>query len=114
MNNNKNGDTLMSGIEAVAESSVAKVLVRLIMPIMILVIGWFLSGTMARIEATQKDQGVALNQIKSDVRDVNTRLDGQVISQVQADASRLDKAEAATILLKDRVLMLETEAKRNR
>ena len=77
-------------IEAVAESTVAKAVSRFGVPVLLAVIGWFLVQTTNRIEATQERQGDDLAQVKSDVRDLNTRLDAQVIRQVETNTKRLD------------------------
>lgn len=87
-------------MERAAESTFAKVLTRFGMPVMLAVIGWFLIQANNRIEATQASQGKDITQIKSDVRDVNTRLDAQVIRQVDSNTKHIDKLE-------DRVQTLE-------
>lgn len=87
-------------IEAVADSTLAKKLTQWVMPAMLGVIGGLLLQANSRIEQTQAEQGLDIAQIKSDVRDVNTRLDAQVIRQVDSNTKAIDK-------LGDRVSTLE-------
>lgn len=77
-------------LEAVAESTLAKWVSRFGVPLLLGVIGFFLMRTTDRIEATQERQGEDLAQVKSDVRDLNTRLDAQVIRQVETNTKRID------------------------
>lgn len=83
-------------LKQAADSSLAKISARFVMPVLIFVltlavsiIGFFLVQTSSRIESTQSkqaltqlEQGKDIAAIRSDVRDVNTRLDAQVIRQV--------------------------------
>jgi hypothetical protein len=87
-------------IEAVADNTLAKKLTQWVMPAMLGVLGGLLMQANNRIEATQARQGVDISQIKSDVRDVNTRLDAQVIRQADSNTKQIDK-------LGDRVSTLE-------
>lgn len=77
-------------LQAVAESTVAKTISRFVVPVLLGVVGWFLVRTTDRIEATQQEQGADLSQVKSDVRDLGTRLDAQVIRQVESNSKRID------------------------
>ena len=77
-------------LEAAAESTLAKWVSRFGVPLLLGVIGWFLIRTTDRIEQTQREQGADLAQVKSDVRDLNTRLDAQVIRQVETNTKRID------------------------
>jgi glycine/D-amino acid oxidase-like deaminating enzyme len=71
-------------------------------PVLLAAIGWFLIRTTDRIEDTQREQGADIAQVKSDVRDLNTRLDAQVIRQVETNTKRLDT-------LDERVQRIERE-----
>ena len=94
-------------MEAVADSTLAKWLARFVMPAMVAIIGWFLMSANSRIERTQasqseaqQTQGEDIAAIKSDIRDVNTRLDAQVIRQV-------DQNTQNTTELRKRVEIIE-------
>jgi NhaP-type Na+/H+ and K+/H+ antiporter len=89
-------------LQAVAESTLAKSVSRFVVPVLITVIGWFLMRTTDRIEVTQQKQGDDLAQVKSDVRDLGTRLDAQVIRQVETNTKRIDA-------LDERVQKIERE-----
>lgn len=77
-------------IEQAAESSLAKLVGRLATPVMLGVAAWFLSG----ISETQAEQGRDIASIKSDVRDIGTRMDVQVLAQLQDLRKRLEIVEA--------------------
>jgi hypothetical protein len=77
-------------LQAVAESTLAKSISRFVVPVLLGVVGWFLVRTTDRIEAQQQEQGADITQVKSDVRDLGTRLDAQVIRQVESNSKRLD------------------------
>lgn len=90
-------------MERVAQSAVTKVVAAgavALLPILLGVIAWFGGAALSNIQVAQQEQGQAIQQIKSDVRDVNTRLDAQVIRQVDSNSRRLDS-------LDDRVQTLE-------
>lgn len=87
-------------LERAVESSVALAGSRLVTPVLLLVcitlIGWIGSGFNARLD----EQGKDLVQVKTDLRVLGTRLDAQVIRQVDQNSKRLDTIE-------DRVQILE-------
>ena len=91
-------------IEAVAEGAFAKRITQWVVPAMLAAGIAVITQANNRIEATQAAQGVDISQIKSDVRDVNTRLDAQVIRQVDSNTKAIDK-------LGDRVSTLERAVK---
>jgi len=94
----------MTRIEQATESTLAKVVARFAVPLLIAIIGWFTVTTLTHIQTEQGQQGKDIAQIKSDVRDVNTRLDAQVIRQVDSNTKSIEK-------LDDRVQTLERSVK---
>lgn len=90
-------------MQRIADSAVTKVVAATavaLLPILLGVIAFLGSGALNDIKHEQEVQGDAIQQIKSDVRDVNTRLDAQVIRQVDSNTKHIDKLE-------DRVQTLE-------
>lgn len=101
-------------MEAAADSPLAKVTARIVMPVLIFlltlsisIIGWFVIQSSNRIEATQakqaKDQREVAEEVsvvKSDVRVIYTRLDAQVLRQIELNTKKLDNHE-------DRIQKLE-------
>lgn len=82
-----------SRIERATESTFAKVLARFAVPLLLAIVGWFVVRGIDRVESKQDLQGLDIVQIKSDVRDVNTRLDAQVLRQVEHNTKKLDDHE---------------------
>lgn len=87
-------------IEAVADGTFAKRLTQWIVPAMLGVLGGLVLQAQNRIEQAQTAQGIDIAQTKSDIRDLNTRLDAGLIRQVDSNTKQLDK-------LGDRVSTLE-------
>lgn len=90
-------------MERVAHSAATKVVTAgavALIPILLGVIAWFGGDALKDIQTTQEEQGKTIQQIKSDVRDVNTRLDAQVIRQVDNNSRQI-------IDIEDRVQVLE-------
>lgn len=94
-------------LQQMAESSVALVGGRLVTPILLVIciglIGWIGSGFQASLEK----QGDDIAQVKSDVRVINTRLDAQVIRQVEANTKVNERQEDALGDINRRVDRLE-------
>lgn len=83
-------------LQAAADSTAAKVVNRLVSPVigvLITVIGFFLVRTLNDVAANQLEQGRDLAQVKSDVRNINTRLDEGVIRQVNANTQQITDHE---------------------
>lgn len=80
-------------MEAAAESTMAKFFARIVTPAMLALTmalcGWI--GT--RLISQMDDQGRDLDAVKSDVRDLNTRMTEGVIRQVNSNSSRIDDHE---------------------
>lgn len=77
-------------MEQTAESTFAKKVMQWATPAMLAVAAWFLSG----ISETQAEQGKDIASIKSDVRDIGTRMDVQVLAQLQDLRKRIERVEA--------------------
>jgi DNA polymerase elongation subunit (family B) len=82
-----------SRLERATESTFAKVLARFAVPVLLAIVGWFVVRGIDRVEAKQDAQGVDIVAIKSDIRDVNTRLDAQVLRQVEHNTQAIQKHE---------------------
>ena len=83
-------------LQAAADSTAARVMNRLVSPvvgIMLTIIGFFLVRTLNDVAASQQDQGRDIAQVKSDLRNINTRLDEGVIRQVNANTQLLTEHE---------------------
>lgn len=79
-------------LQAAADSTAARVFARLVSPalgIFLSVIGFFLIRTLNEVADNQREQGRDIAQVKSDVRNINTRLDEGVIRQVNANAEQI-------------------------
>jgi hypothetical protein len=101
----------MGRIEHATESTIAKVITRFVVPSLLMIISFFLVLTLNGIKNDVHDQGVKqgkqgddIASIKSDVRDVNTRLDSQVIRQVDTNTKNIN-------VLDQRVQILERSVK---
>ena len=80
-------------LQAAAESSTAKVLARLVTPALLAGL-LAVSGYIGSRLVTQLDeQGRDLQAVRSDVRDLNTRMTEGVIRQVNGNSSRIDDHE---------------------
>lgn len=86
-------------MEAAAESTFAKLLARFGTPVMLGIIGYYVVQSNNRVEGAQEVQGRDIAQIKSDVRDVNTRLDAQVIRTVESQGRHIDNIEQRVQLI---------------
>lgn len=98
--NNDADDLTGRRLEAIAESKYAKLIASIGVPILISVLGVYMVADRSsskevtvRMETAQAEQGKDIAQIKSDVRDVNTRLDEGVIRQVDSQGKHLDNIE---------------------
>jgi hypothetical protein len=80
-------------VEDAIESTTAKVFARLLLPIMLSLIGFFMLRTLNGLQSSVDEQGKDIAQIKSDVRDVNTRLDERIIRTVDSNTRRIDALE---------------------
>lgn len=83
-------------LQAAADSTAARVMNRLVSPvvgIMLTIIGFFLVRTLNDVAANQQDQGRDIAQVKSDLRNINTRLDEGVIRQVNANTQQITDHE---------------------
>jgi hypothetical protein len=97
-------------MERVAESAFARIMNRLGTPVLIAALGFFFmreiknsDESTAELRAEMKEQGASLarqetslSEIRSDVRDLNTRLEYSVISSVQNLERRVDRIEQGT------------------
>lgn len=83
-------------LQAAAGSTAALVMNRLVSPvlgILLTIIGFFLVRTLNDVAANQQDQGRDIAQVKSDLRNINTRLDEGVIRQVNANTQQITDHE---------------------
>ena len=87
-------------LEAAAESTFAKLVARFGTPILLAIIGWFLVGTVGRMELAQREQSVVLTEqgkriteIQRDVAVLSTRMDERVIRQVDANSKQIENHE---------------------
>lgn len=87
-------------LEAAAESTFAKILARVVTPVLVTIIGFFLVTTLLRIESgqqalheTQIEQGRELTRVRTEMAVVNIRMDERVIRQVDANSEVLSDHE---------------------
>jgi TolA-binding protein len=87
-------------LEAAAESTFAKLVARFGTPILLAIIGWFLVGTVGRMEHAQREQsavlteqGKRITEIQRDVAVLSTRMDERVIRQVDANSKQIENHE---------------------
>lgn len=83
-------------LQAAADSTAARVFARLVSPalgVFLSIIGFFLIRTLNEVANNQQEQGRDIAQVKSDVRNINTRLDEGIIRQVNASAEELKDHE---------------------
>ena len=87
-------------IQHAVESTGLKVVARVVVPALLAVLGFFLLRTLSNVEEGQKssaraiaEQGLDIGQVKSDVRNINTRLDEGVVRQVNANTSIIGEHE---------------------
>ena len=81
-------------IQRAADSAMAKIGARIVTPVLLtvtLTMGGFMGASVLR---SQADQGRDITQIKSDVRNVNTRLDERVIRQVEANTTDIREVKS--------------------
>lgn len=95
-----------SRLEAAAESSVAKIGARIVTPVLLVITLSLIGFTGKAIingqtegAARDESQGRDIEQIKSDIRNVNTRLDEGVIRQVNTNTEDIKqlKSDVETI-----------------
>jgi hypothetical protein len=91
-----------SGIDRAIESKLALLVARFGVPLLLAIIGYYARGSLLELQAGQADQGRDMAQIKSDVRDLNTRLDTGVIRQVNGNTLRLNGLESRVQTLERR------------
>ncbi|MCX7041089.1 MAG: hypothetical protein NT117_00050 [Gammaproteobacteria bacterium] len=82
-----------SRIEKATESTMAKVVARFVVPILLTIIGWLLIDGLGDLRSNVKSQGADIVLMKSDVRDLNTRLDAQVLRQVETNTKTIETHE---------------------
>lgn len=77
------------------DSTWLKVFARLVLPLAMTVIGFFLVRTLVNVEEGQRNSAIAsaeqgrdLSQVKSDVRNITTRLDEGVVREVKTIGDR--------------------------
>lgn len=92
-------------VEDAIESTTAKAFARLLLPIMLSLIGFFMLRTLNGLQSSSDEQSKDIAQIKSDVRDINTRLDERIIRNVESNTRRIDALE-------DRVSAVEAKVGR--
>lgn len=87
-------------IQNAVDSTWLKVFARMVLPIAMTVIGFFLVRTLVNVEEGQRrsaiataEQGRDLSQVKSDVRNITTRLDEGVVREVKNNGTRLEDHE---------------------
>lgn len=95
-------------MDQAAESSVAKLLFRVGSPIVLGVIAWFVQQTLSEIRTLRGD----MTAVKSDLRDVNTRLDERVIRTVDEHSRRLDIHDDRLRVLESDVQVLKSTRSR--
>src|SRR3954465_4898159 len=86
-------ETRHRGMQAAADSTLAKFSARVVTPVLLsalLVVGGFIGS---RLVAQIDDQGRDITKIKGDLAVVSTRLDEGVIRQVNDNGKRIDKME---------------------
>ena len=93
----RSGDTDdMTGhrLERAADSSLAKIVTRLVTPMLLSAL-LFVSGYLGSRLVNQSDkQGDDIASMKSDIRDLNTRMTEGVIRQVASQSQRVDDHES--------------------
>lgn len=90
--------TVSEQMERAADSSFAKLFFRIGMPVLLGIGTWFISQQHNDFKAMAADMA----DMKSDMRNVNTRLDERVIRQVDSNTRRIDNVE-------ERVRRLESQ-----
>lgn len=99
-------DSRARRLEAAAESSVAKFGARIVTPVLLMItlalVGFIGQSLMrGQTDGAERDreQGRDIEQIKSDIRNVNTRLDEGVIRQVDTNTEDIKtlKSDVETI-----------------
>ena len=107
MNENGNSEVSERRIDRAADSALAKIGARIITPTLLAItiallgfLGRNLIQSNEELARAQDEQGRDIALIKSDVRNVNTRLDERVIRQVETNTSDIQS-------LKDRVQTIE-------
>lgn len=78
-----------SRMDAAIDSHLAKFVARFLTPMLLLALCFFVRGALVN----QDTQGKDIVQIKSDLRDLNTRLDAGVIARVNQNSSRIEDHE---------------------
>lgn len=82
-----------SRMERATESTIAKAFARFAVPGLLAIVSWFLVTGIGDLKTDVRTQGSDIVIIKSDIRDVNTRLDSQVLRQVETNTLTLSAHE---------------------
>ena len=80
-------------LQAAADSSLAKIMARLVTPALLTALLAVSGYIGSRMVAQLDDQGRDIRNVQSDVRDLNTRMTEGVIRQVNSNSSRIDDHE---------------------
>lgn len=81
-------------LAAAAESTVAKAGARIVTPVLLTVCMGLLTVFGNRLLTQQDKQGADIAQVKSDVRDLGTRFDVQVIRTVDDHSKHFERVDA--------------------
>lgn len=92
-----------SRLERATESILAKAINRFFVPGLLTLISWFVVDGVTSLRKELVEQGRDIIQIKSDVRDVNTRLDAQVLRQVTMNTGNIEKLDNRLQLIERRL-----------
>lgn len=82
--------------DKVIEGKVSRRFNDLVLPILLAVVAFFGNRSLTGIEDSQKAQAKQLEQVSSDVRVLNTRMEYSLIEQLKQLQQRMDKFEQAT------------------
>lgn len=80
-------------LQAAADSSTAKIVARLVMPALLSLLLGVSAYIGTRLVDQLDAQGRDIASVRSDVRDLNTRMTEGVIRQVNSNSSRIDDHE---------------------
>ena len=94
-------------LEAVAESTLTKLVARVVTPLMLTALVVIASFVTGRLVKQLDDQGKDIVTIKVGMSKISTRLDAQVIRQVEQNSKTNDKQDNDIRELRDRVTRVE-------
>lgn len=103
----RHDDTDGSRLERAAESSVAKAGARIVTPVLLMFLTALIGWTALRLVSQLDGQGKDIATIKTDLSVVTTRLDAQVIRQVEANSKTNDRQDGEIQTLQSQVSRLE-------